>query len=121
MRILLKKSRFLQNNTGRNSSTDTKIIAKLPLTTLKSTTSSAQKTLSRSDTSMNSLLDQNDDIRMSSVQLSRFWEAPDNFVVTHDGGAAEHGEKWVPEIAVDMLIPFKDDQDDAVVAGPVNI
>jgi hypothetical protein len=57
---------------------------------------------------------------MSSVQLSRFWEAPDNFVVTHDGGAAEHGEKWVPERAGDMFIPFKNDQDDVVAAGPVN-
>jgi hypothetical protein len=37
--------------------------------------------------------------------------------LTHDGRAAEHGEKWALEIAVDMFILFKHDQDDAVAVG----
>jgi hypothetical protein len=35
-------------------------------------------------------------------------------------GAAKHGEQRVPETAVDVFIPFKDDQDDTVAAGVVN-
>jgi hypothetical protein len=120
MTFPLKKPPFLQDNTGRKSSTDSKIIAKLPPTTLKSPSPSAKKTLGRFHPSTNSLLDEEGDTGMSLVRLSKFLEAPDDFVATHDGGAAKHGEKRVPETAVDMFIPFKDDQDDTVAGGVVS-
>jgi hypothetical protein len=120
MRYPLKKPPFPQGNPERNSSTDSKIIAKLPPTTLKSPSSSAQKTLGRSHPSTNSLLDEEGDTGIFSVRLSKFLEAPDDFVANHDGRAAKHGEERLPETPVDMFIPFKDDQEDTVAAGPVN-
>jgi hypothetical protein len=120
MRFPLKKPPFPQGNTGRKSGTNSKIIAKLPPTTLKSPSPSAKKTLGRFHPSTNSLLDEEGDTGISSVRLSKFLEAPDDFVATHDGGAAKHGEKRLLETAVDMFIPFKDDQDDTVAAGVVN-
>ncbi|KAH8704332.1 hypothetical protein GQ44DRAFT_778172 [Phaeosphaeriaceae sp. PMI808] len=120
MKFPLKKRQFLQHNTGNNSSTDSKIIEKLPPTMINFCSSPPRKTLSRSYPSTNSLTDEEGDTEMFSVRLSKFSEAPDNFVAIHAGGAAEHGEKRLPEIVADISIPFEDDQDDAIAAFPVN-
>ncbi|PVH90241.1 hypothetical protein DM02DRAFT_678731 [Periconia macrospinosa] len=108
MKFPLKERAFLLNNTENNPSTDGKIIEMLPPTTLRSRSPPPRKTLGRSHPSTNSLIDEEDDTEMFSIQLSKCSEAPDDFFAIHDGRAK------------DISLPFKDNQDDTIGARPVN-
>ena len=81
MTFPIQERKFLQNNTGNNHGTESKMIEQIPPTTLKTTSPPPQKALIRSIPSTDTLTDEEDDIEVEHKKCS---VAPNDPLITED-------------------------------------